>query len=244
MNRLGTTHQNKQAGPWYRGPYFILTLTVFTVVLVYPLLSAQESPYLHDAMISALLFSSLYATVDMKWVFRSLAVLLLPILIGTWGFVEVPGQLANKMAAIGTLLFLLVTNIAVLTHVIVARRITADMIFGSVAVYLLVGINIALLLMFIHYLAPGSVLDTLNPSDPWTREVSNFSTLLYFSMITLTSVGYGDAVPSGQLARSIAVFTGIFGQLYVAILVAKLVGLYTAQVMTAHGRDSSPHRGA
>ena len=50
-------------------------------------------------------------------------------------------------------------------------------------------------------------------------------------MITLTSVGYGDMVPVGPAAKSVAMFTGIFGQLYVAILVAKLVGVHTAQVM-------------
>ena len=60
--------------------------------------------------------------------------------------------------------------------------------------------------------------------------------LLYFSMITLTSVGYGDMVPVGAAAKSLAMFTGVFGQLYVAILVAKLVGIYTAQVMA---RESS-----
>lgn len=105
------------------------------------------------------------------------------------------------------------------------------MIFGSVAVYLLFGIIVALVLLFLHNQAPGSVLGSLSNVDPWGDGSDNLSVLLYFSLITLTSVGYGDIVPTSPAAKSMAVFTGIFGQLYVAILVAKLVGLHTAQAL-------------
>ena len=64
----------------------------------------------------------------------------------------------------------------------------------------------------------------------------NYAVFLYLSFITLTAVGYGEHTPYGAAARSVAVFTGLFGQLYVAILIAKLVGLYTAQSMEDSNR--------
>ncbi len=63
-----------------------------------------------------------------------------------------------------------------------------------------------------------------------------FPQFLYFSFITLTSVGYGDVAPASPAARTVATATSIFGQLYMAILIAKLVGIYTAQSITENER--------
>ena len=80
-------------------------------------------------------------------------------------------------------------------------------------------------------LEPGSVVQSMVETDPLGDGSDNYAVFLYLSFITLTSVGYGELTPYGAAARSVAVFTGLFGQLYVAILIAKLVGLYTAQSM-------------
>jgi hypothetical protein len=184
----------------------------------------------------ARLFSALYAVNDKKIVFRILAVLLLPMLVATWALENDTQPVLSGLSAIATMAYLCVTLATVFIHVIIAQRVDANMIFGSVAVYLLMGIIMALMLLFLHNTNPGSVLGSLNNADPWGGGSDNFAVLLYFSMITLTSVGYGDMVPVGSAAKSLATFTGVFGQLCVAILVAKLVGVHTAQVM---GRKSS-----
>ena len=221
--------------PWYLSPYFVLSLTLLLVTIVYPLAQGQNSTLLPDAVISAVLVSGLYAVNDKKIIFRILAVLLIPILISTWVYENDYQSMLSRLSAISTMAYLCVILGAVFTHVIVAREIDANMIFGSVAVYLLVGIIVALLLLYLHNIDPGSVLGSLTDKDPWGDSNDNLAVLLYFSIITLTSVGYGDMVPAGPAAKSIAMFTGIFGQLYVAILVGKLVGIYTAQVMNRRG---------
>ena len=217
--------------PWYLSPYFLLSLTLLLVTTVYPLAQAQNNILLHDVVISAMLISALYAVNDKRIIFRILATLLLPLLVATWSLESDSQSVLSKLSAISTMAFLCITLATVFIHVIVAHKIDANMIFGSVAAYLLVGIIVALMLLYLHNANPGSVLGSLNNTDPWGGGSDNFAVLLYFSMITLTSVGYGDMVPVGPAAKSVATFTGVFGQLYVAILVGKLVGLHTAQMM-------------
>ena len=215
--------------PWYRAPYFILTVTLLLVTLLYPLAQAGDSALLHDTVINLMLLASLYAVIDRQWVFRMLGILLVPMLAANW--FNQQGSFSEQLAAIATMAFLSVTAIAVLVHVIRAQRVNADLIYGSVAVYLLVGIIIALCFLFLHNMEPGSVLKSLDKVDPFGGGGHNFAVLLYFSFIALTSVGFGDLSPVSAEARSLAVFAGLFGQLYMAILIAKLVGVYTAQEM-------------
>ena len=78
--------------------------------------------------------------------------------------------------------------------------------------------------LFLEGLDPMEIGD----DDPLLRH-DQFATYLYFSFITLTSVGFGDIRPATPAAQSLTMFCGIYGQLYFAILVAKLVGIYTAR---------------
>jgi voltage-gated potassium channel Kch len=59
-------------------------------------------------------------------------------------------------------------------------------------------------------------------------DVGGSANALYFSFVTLATLGYGDIVPASDLTRRLAVVEAVIGQLYLAVLVARLVGLYTA----------------
>jgi hypothetical protein len=219
------------ATPWYLGRYFILSTTLLLVVLAYPLARVWHTDLLRNTVVNAMLISALYAVSDRKWVFRTLGVLLVPILAANWFFDPLAQPFWERLASMAAVSFLVVTTIAALSHVVRSRHVTADLIFGSVAVYLLAGVIVALCFLYLNNLDPGSVVRTVTEADPLGDGSDNYARFLYFSFITLTSVGYGDLAPNGTPARSVALFTGIFGQLYTAILVAKLVGLYTAQVL-------------
>jgi Ion channel len=111
------------------------------------------------------------------------------------------------------------------------KEVTGETISMSVSVYLMFGLNWALLYAVIFQLQPGAFrLD----GSPFPPEGSSPDVLqvvpafIYFSLITLTTIGYGDITPVTPQARYAALAEGITGQLYLAILVARLVGLYMA----------------
>lgn len=212
--------------PWFLGPYFILSAVLFVVTIAFPLIGDILGAYVLKITLSLLLFGALYAVVGRGSIFRVLGLLLLPLLAGNWLFDPAEHTLWARATAAITILFLATTTIAIFVTIISARRVTTDIIFGSVAIYLLTAVIVATLFQVMNNFDPGSVATGI---DVARDEI--YPQFLYFSFITLTSVGYGDFSPVSPAARTIATVTGVFGQLYLAILIAKLVGVYTAQTL-------------
>ena len=105
-----------------------------------------------------------------------------------------------------------------------ARNVSADHLAGSVCVYLLVGVAFASLFTAIDVGDPGAFRGSGEGSagQPWAE-------YLFFSFTALTTVGYGDITPATSITRSLATVETVFGVLYVAILVARLVGVYASR---------------
>jgi len=235
MTRSRENNVELQPGerPWHRGPYFILTLTLLLCTIAFPLGSRLIGTNVMQVMITALLIASMYAVIERKWLFRALLLVILPIILSNW-FVD-PNEshpYLNWLTALATDVFLVTVLVVIFADIVTSKRVTADLIFGSVAVYLLFGVVVALIFHLINSVDPGSVIASIGVVDTVADRRDEFSELLYFSFVTLTSVGYGDLTPLESPARSVAMLEGIVGQLYIAILVAKLVGVYTAQSLT------------
>ena len=112
-----------------------------------------------------------------------------------------------------------------LRHVFIGKRIDGNRIIGAICVYLLLGVLLALLNMFVYRLVPGSfhgIAESLNDAE---RGLD----LIYYSFVTMTTLGYGDITPVGPLARALAYLGAVAGQFYIAILVGMAVGLYLGQ---------------
>ncbi|HWU39887.1 MAG TPA: potassium channel family protein, partial [Candidatus Acidoferrum sp.] len=125
----------------------------------------------------------------------------------------------------------------VLRRVFQPGPVTWHRIQGAVAVYLLFGLAWAQLYECVEAIAPGAF--QVPRGDVGTA--GWFPPLLYFSFITLTTLGYGDILAVHPVARSLAMFEALVGQLYPAILIAKLVSLQvTAEVTAVRGGVGAP----
>lgn len=111
-----------------------------------------------------------------------------------------------------------------LSAVLAAGRVDAERICAALCVYLLVGLGFGATFAAIDVLAPGSFAGARGGAPLEIDEA------VYFSFVTLATLGYGDLVPAGAAARSLAVLEAVFGQLYLAVLVARLVSLYAREV--------------
>ncbi len=96
--------------------------------------------------------------------------------------------------------------------------ISADMIYGGINVYLLVTLAFAAAYKVQVLLVPGSIVGL-------TAE-SNIGDTLYYSVVTITTLGYGDILPVSGNARMLAATEAVFGQLFIAVLLAKLVATH------------------
>jgi Ion channel len=101
-------------------------------------------------------------------------------------------------------------------------KITAGHLYLSVSVYLLLGIFYFAMFNLLDAIHPGSLVGS---GSPGTNEITRYSHL-YFSLATLTTLGYGDIVPVTRSARMLSVLEAATGVLYIAITVARLVAAY------------------
>lgn len=125
-----------------------------------------------------------------------------------------------------------------LSAVLEDRRVTLDTIFGGIAIYLLLAVGWAFGYALIEQLAPGSYPFGGQPLQELHAGVeTHFPELLYFSFVTLTTLGYGDMVPANSPARTFAVLEAVTGQLYVAIFIARLVALHITEQQGSADRD-------
>jgi voltage-gated potassium channel len=112
----------------------------------------------------------------------------------------------------------------ILVYVFKQQRITGDIISGMVVIYLLLAYSWALIFQIIEVVQPGSFyIPEACQQDPFS--------FLYFSLVTITTIGYGDITPVSNIAKACAVMNGLIGQIYLVVVVATLVGMRLSQSM-------------
>jgi hypothetical protein len=115
---------------------------------------------------------------------------------------------------IGAVITNLVANFA-----LKAKRVDAEHLYAALSVYLLLGLMFSAVYLTLELLAPGALSRAATPLS--TEDA------VYFSFVTLATLGYGDIVPVTAVARGIAIIEAIVGQFYIAVMVARMVTLYS-----------------
>ena len=118
---------------------------------------------------------------------------------------------------VGAIVFLGLTVAGLLMRTLAGGHTTVHRISGSIAAYIVIGLIWSFVFSLIELLAPGSFSSV--PAEPLDR----LRAMFYLSMVTLTTLGYGDITPVAPLSRSLAVVEALVGQLYLVILIARLV---------------------
>ena len=203
--------------------YGWLLASFFVVFLVLPF--THEHPVLANAAVSALLIGALSAVSTRRGVLLAALALLAPSLVGKWAgnLTDLPAWMEAASAACQGL-FLLHITLWLCKDVFLSESVTRDRLRGSVCVYLLLGMIWASGYQILESLEPGSFVDSRRASSV-SFEAGG---LIYFSYVTLSTVGYGDITPTVPSARFFAALEALTGQVYLAIMVARLMGLYLA----------------
>jgi hypothetical protein len=110
----------------------------------------------------------------------------------------------------------------ILIHIEKENEVTKDLIMASACAYILIGLVWAYFYHFVEVLHPKSF--TL----PWTPG-DDLWDFYYYSFVTLTTVGYGDILALTKPARALSILEALTGQLYLAIMISRLVGLHASQ---------------
>lgn len=185
----------------------------------------QGGDLIISVLFSLVLLAAVVAVAQQK---RSLAIALLlavPALTARW-INQFRPDLVHPAAFLVCALLLLAFVIGHLLHFILqAPIVTVEVLCASVAAYLMLGLTWTVAYWLVDQLTPGGAFSFNTGHGP---QAMNGFTGFYFSFITLSTVGYGDITPVSRAARWLAATEAMTGLLYVAVLIARLVSLYSS----------------
>lgn len=211
--------------------FALLFLFLLFLLISYPLFQDRDTAELAlDVIFTAILVLSTYLVSHQRKVLLTTLALGIPTLASWWA-VRIFAIPSVDIAGLSLSVVFLIFVISVILRSILSRDdVTVDVIFGAINVYLLIGVTWTFIYAIVEISNPGSFNFGELRTDPSGSvrhgELRFFS---YFSLVTLSTLGYGDITPATAMARSLASLEAVVGQLYIAVLIARLVGMHIAQ---------------
>ena len=206
--------------------YTTLLWSLIILFLLYPLMTRLGWARFWSLFFIAELLLAVYSVSKGTRSLKIAAALVTPAVLGELAFFFLETKETHWFAVLSTGAFLAYVVFVVYKQAVFAKgRMTADRVAGAVAVYLLVGLLWALVYGIISATDP----EAFNGIDTFTLEESGAQQdFIYFSFVTLTTLGYGDMSPVAPVARTLAWFEAVFGQLFLGVTIARLVSLEIA----------------
>ena len=201
-----------------KGGYLILLCALVALLVVRPVVAeVSGTVWLLPLFVTGVLLASVWAVARRRHHVLILTVIALVVLADHWTRAAAAPWMHEAVSPLLSLVFF--GWIAIILAVDVFSRseaINADLIYGGIDIYLLIGLGFASAHHALAMLAPGAVngLDSGSMIDA-----------VYYSFVTLTTLGYGDITPHSEGARMLAYVEALIGQLYVAVLLARLVAI-------------------
>jgi hypothetical protein len=205
-----------------RGMVFFLAFLALTTIFV-PMVTLSQLGRIALALIFVFtLISGAFATIQKRIVIYLVVALAMSTLA-----VDLTGEFAPSYSRPALVTTLRLSCLSILVFMTLSRtlrpgQVTVYRVIGGIAGYLLIGYTWTFAYQLVEQQAPDAIHFEAGVADTPSRQPNH---LIYFSFITLTTVGYGDVRPVHPVVRSLAVAEALVGQLYLAIMIASLVGM-------------------
>jgi hypothetical protein len=208
----------------YKDRFLFLIVFIVALIVLGPFIEDFIGlRYFMDLFFSIIFIATIYAVSQKRYHIIIAAILIIPALFAVW-IPDIPTN--NTPLTIGYICGLIVfafAVISILNYIFNEETVTRQTISAAVAVYLL----IALMWSFIYRLIENLYPASFAVAHAKLEGAENI--YLYFSLVTITTLGYGDITPTGSQALSLAVLEAITGQIYLVVVVAWFVGLYVSR---------------
>ncbi|UCF64641.1 MAG: hypothetical protein JSW33_02065 [bacterium] len=207
----------------------ILLLSVFSLIFLVPLFPRGFHIILNNVLFTFIFLIAVLALGKNRKQIFILAILLTLVewLSSALGLVFLTG-----FSRLAHIIFFIFVVIRLIIQAASARKVNLNVILESINGYLLLGVVFSIMVALILLFDP-SAYNFPEWMDMTDQRISYFSEILYFSFVTITTLGYGDIVPIQPYARSLAILTSVTGQIYIAVILAMLVGKYASRDQTS-----------
>jgi len=200
---------------------YALVSSVFFVVFIIPFFQQDWQFILYPAFFTIIFFLSALSIEKYK---KQIIVFALIAFALEWISLILDLKYLYMASQVFTVSFFIIIVVNYISAIAKSKIVNQKVILGSIIGYLLLSIIFGIFIELLVSFDPDAF------SYPFTTEAeSSFNNKLYYSLVTLSTLGYGDIVPKTPIAKSLATFISGVGQFYIAILVALLVGKFAAK---------------
>ena len=186
------------------------------------------------SLLSLVLLSAILAVAHRRRTLVIAILLAVPTLAARWANHFRPDLVRPAVFLIGGLVVFIFVVTHLLRFVLRAPSVTLEVLCASISAYLMLGLIWTIAYWLVDRLTPGGAFSY--NTNAGGHSMNGF-TGFYFSFITLSTVGYGDITPVSPIARWLAAMEAMTGLLYVAVLIARLVSLYSAPKSGEHREE-------
>lgn len=202
----------------------ILLILVFITIFVVPIFPLRFHSLLFNLLLTAIF---LIATFSLQKYRKTILGLAIGVTALEWISSKLDMMILSGLSKAINIIFFMIIVIGLIIQVARTKKVDVRVIMEAVNGYLLLGMVFSLLVAIIIMVHPEAY--NFPPVDSGLEESAySFSDCLYYAFVTFTTVGYGDIVPQSTYTKSLAVLTGVTGQIYVAVIIAMLVGKFSS----------------
>jgi len=216
----------KKISGFFSGNYKVLLLLVFLLFLLRPLVGNDWYRPIWKMIFTFSLIAAVFNCNHRRSIKIICLILAIPTIVFGWLNIYYAKPTVVIANALVTFFFLAISTYSILCDVILRARVTLETLRGVICAYFMVAFAFAYAYYLIEYLFPGSFYLARQHISS-SLYVEYLAQMIYFSFITLLTIGYGDVVAVKELGQTIVILEGILGQFYIAIIVARIVAVYS-----------------
>jgi hypothetical protein len=210
--------------PRFKSRFLYLIVTILAMILVAPHLQGFVGiRLLLDIFFSFIFIAGVYAVSQKKHQLLLAILLAVPMILSFWLKYILVDSYVVIVGRIFGILFMGFAIYHFVQFIYWAEDITKEVISAAIVVYLLLAVMWTFIYSLLELLQPGS----FNFASSKIQEVNII--FLYYSFVTITTLGYGDITPLTEKATSLAILEAIIGQIYLVVVVAWLVGMHVSR---------------
>jgi Ion channel len=206
--------------------FVVLVLWLMSSPFVWPLAYGQ---LIESVLATLVLLSAVLAVGGRRRTLIAAILLVIPALVAKWLHHWRPDLVPPEIFSAAGIVFVGFVAVHLLRFVLRATRVDTEVLCAGVSIYLLAGVLWAFAYILVAQVFPGAFVFTVGPAS---GRVMHGLEAMYFSFVTLSTLGYGDVIPTSNVTRMLATAEATTGMFYMTVLIARLVSLYSWETRT------------
>lgn len=208
-------------------PNNILLVLLVAMLFFTPLLPIEQHFHAYSGLFSAILLASAFSLQTERR--KSVLSIAVALVILEWVAIQINHSLLTAFTRVPQVLFFVIIVFGLIRQTATSKKVTERVIVDSISGYLLVGLVYAIVVFAIFRLHPDVLRFPEGTLDP-AHLKGKMSDIVYYTFVTYTTTGYGDILPATPGMKSLGTLISATGQLYIAIIIALLVGKFASGV--------------